>query len=43
VFSFAADDRADAFYESHGFARDGAEKAEEAWAHLAEVRIRRSL
>jgi GNAT superfamily N-acetyltransferase len=43
VWSFAANERANAFYESLGFARDGAEKAEEAWAGLPEVRFRRSL
>jgi GNAT superfamily N-acetyltransferase len=43
VWSFAANERANAFYESHGFTRDGTEKAEEAWARLPEVRFRRSL
>jgi GNAT superfamily N-acetyltransferase len=43
VWSFAANDRANAFYESTGFTRDGAERTEEAWAHIAEVRYRRSL
>ena len=43
VWSFAANDRANAFYERAGFARDGAEKTEDAWAHLLEVRFRRSL
>ena len=43
VWSFAANDRANAFYERAGFTRDGAEKTEEVWAHLPEVRYRRSL
>jgi GNAT superfamily N-acetyltransferase len=43
VWSFAANERANAFYEGHGFTRDGAERTEEVWAHLPEVRYRRSL
>jgi GNAT superfamily N-acetyltransferase len=43
VWSFAANERANRFYESAGFRRDGAEKTEEAWAHVPEVRFRRSL
>ena len=43
VWSFAANDRANAFYEAQGFVRDGAEKTEEAWANIREVRYRRSL
>ena len=43
VWSFAANARANAFYERVGFTRDGAEKTEDAWAHLSEVRYRRSL
>ena len=43
VWSFAANQRANAFYEAAGFARDGAERTEEAWADLAEVRYRRAL
>jgi GNAT superfamily N-acetyltransferase len=43
VWSFAANERANAFYESAGFTRDGAEKTEDAWAGLLEVRYRRSL
>jgi GNAT superfamily N-acetyltransferase len=43
VWSFAANERANRFYESHGFERDGAEKTEEAWAGLPEVRYRRTL
>jgi GNAT superfamily N-acetyltransferase len=41
VWSFAANERANAFYESHRFARDGAERREEVWADLLEVRYRR--
>jgi GNAT superfamily N-acetyltransferase len=43
VWSFAANERATAFYERAGFTRDGADKTEAAWAHLPEVRFRRSL
>jgi ribosomal protein S18 acetylase RimI-like enzyme len=43
LWSFADNDRANAFYEANGFTRDGAEKREEHWAHLLEVRYRRSL
>jgi GNAT superfamily N-acetyltransferase len=43
VWSFAANERANAFYERAGFTRDGAEKTEDTWAHLLEVRFRRSL
>lgn len=43
VWSFAGNERANAFYESHGLARDGAERTEEAWAHVPEVRYRRPL
>jgi ribosomal protein S18 acetylase RimI-like enzyme len=43
VWSFAANDPANAFYEALGFERDGAERTEEAWAHIPEVRYRRSL
>ena len=43
VWSFAANDRANAFYERAGFTRDGAERTEDAWAQLLEVRYRRSL
>ena len=43
VWSFAANERANAFYERAGFTRDGAERTEEVWAHLLEVRYRRSL
>jgi GNAT superfamily N-acetyltransferase len=43
VWSFAANERGNAFYERAGFTRDGAQKTEDAWAHLLEVRFRRSL
>jgi L-amino acid N-acyltransferase YncA len=43
VWSFAANERANRFYEAHGFTRDGAERTEAAWADLLEVRYRRSL
>jgi GNAT superfamily N-acetyltransferase len=43
VWSFAANERANAFYEAHGFRRDGAEKAQEHWANILEVRYRRRL
>jgi GNAT superfamily N-acetyltransferase len=43
VWSFAGNERANAFYQASGFARDGAEKAEEVWAGLREVRFRRTL
>jgi GNAT superfamily N-acetyltransferase len=43
VWSFAANDRANAFYESEGFTRDGAERTEETWAHIPELRYRREL
>jgi GNAT superfamily N-acetyltransferase len=43
VWSFAANERANRFYERAGFTRDGAEKTEEAWADLPEIRFRRSL
>jgi ribosomal protein S18 acetylase RimI-like enzyme len=43
VWSFAANDRANAFYESEGFKRDGAERTEETWAQIPEVRYRRAL
>ena len=43
VWSFAANERANAFYERHGFALDGGERTEEAWAHILELRYRRAL
>jgi GNAT superfamily N-acetyltransferase len=43
VWSFAANERANAFYEAEGFRRDGAERTEQTWADIAEVRYRREL
>ena len=43
VWSFDANERANAFYEAHGFERDGATRTEEVWAHIPEVRYRRPL
>ena len=43
VWSFADNERANRFYERHGFARDGTERTEEAWARIPEIRYRRSL
>ena len=43
VWSFTANDRANAFYEAQGFARDGAERTEERFANIPSVRYRRSL
>jgi GNAT superfamily N-acetyltransferase len=43
LWSFHANDRANAFYERAGFTRDGAERANERWARIPEVRYRRSL
>jgi GNAT superfamily N-acetyltransferase len=43
VWSFAANVRANAFYEVHGFAPDGTERTEESWGHIEEIRYRRAL
>jgi ribosomal protein S18 acetylase RimI-like enzyme len=43
VWSFASNDRANAFYEASGFTRDGGERRQEAWADILEFRYRRSL
>jgi GNAT superfamily N-acetyltransferase len=43
VWSFAGNERANAFYENAGFARDGSERTEEVWAGTLEVRYRRPL
>jgi GNAT superfamily N-acetyltransferase len=43
VWSFAANERANAFYEAQGFERDGSERTEDSWAHVPEVRYRRPL
>jgi GNAT superfamily N-acetyltransferase len=43
VWSFDANQRANAFYEAQGFERDGMTRTQPAWAHIAEVRYRRDL
>jgi GNAT superfamily N-acetyltransferase len=43
LWSFAANERANAFYETHGFTRDGTEQRQEIWAGIPEVRYRRAL
>jgi RimJ/RimL family protein N-acetyltransferase len=43
LWSFADNARANAFYERHGFERDGATRTEEVWAWIPEVRYRRRL
>jgi L-amino acid N-acyltransferase YncA len=43
VWSFDANDRANAFYEAHGFTRDGAQVREAVWADILQVRYRRTL
>ena len=43
VWSFDANERANAFYEAHAFTRDGATRTEDVWAHIPEVRYRRDL
>ena len=43
VWSFADNARANAFYERHGFERDGSERREDAWANILEVRYARTL
>jgi GNAT superfamily N-acetyltransferase len=43
LWSFADNERANAFYEAHGFTRDGAERREAVWADILELRYRRSL
>jgi ribosomal protein S18 acetylase RimI-like enzyme len=43
VWSFADNARANAFYEAHGFVRDGAEVREAEWADILQVRYRRAL
>jgi GNAT superfamily N-acetyltransferase len=43
LWSFADNDRANTFYERHGFARDGAEQRRDFSAGALEVRYRRSL
>jgi GNAT superfamily N-acetyltransferase len=43
VWSFADNDRANAFYQAMGFARDGTERRQEAWGQALEVRYRQAL
>jgi GNAT superfamily N-acetyltransferase len=43
LWSFDANERANAFYEAQGFKRDGTERREEVWAGILEVRYRRPL
>ena len=41
IWSFAANERANAFYERHGFRPDGAKKRDAVWADLLQLRFRR--
>jgi L-amino acid N-acyltransferase YncA len=43
LWSFTDNARANAFYERHGFERDGTTRAELVWALIPEVRYRRNL
>jgi RimJ/RimL family protein N-acetyltransferase len=43
VWSFADNERANRFYERHGFTHDGTERTEAEWADIPEVRYRRTL
>jgi GNAT superfamily N-acetyltransferase len=43
LWSFAANERANAFYEANGFTREGAQRRQELWAEILEVRYRRAL
>jgi GNAT superfamily N-acetyltransferase len=43
AWAFDANERANRFYEAHGFTRDGAERREQVWADILEVRYRRDL
>lgn len=43
VWSFVANERANAFYEKHGFRRDGGRRREEVWAYVDQVRYRVTL
>lgn len=43
LWSFRDNERANAFYERHGFRRDGAEKRMADWDHIPIVRYRRTL
>ena len=42
VWSFRGNERANSFYERHGFVRDGAEKRMAEWAQVPIVRYRRA-
>jgi GNAT superfamily N-acetyltransferase len=43
VWSFAANERANAFYAAQGFEPDGGQRTEDVWAHLLQLRYRRAL
>jgi RimJ/RimL family protein N-acetyltransferase len=43
VWSFLGNERANAFYEAHGMARDGARRREAVWNEIDEVRYRVAL
>jgi ribosomal protein S18 acetylase RimI-like enzyme len=43
VWSFADNERANAFYEAMGFTRDDTERRQEAWGRVLEVRYRQGL
>ena len=43
LWSFDANSPANAFYEAHGFERDGATRRQQHWGNLLEVRYRRGL
>ena len=43
LWSFDVNARANAFYEAHGFERDGARRREQHWGRILEVRYRRDL
>jgi GNAT superfamily N-acetyltransferase len=43
LWSLAGNARANDFYEAQGFRRDGAERHQDTWAELPQVRYRRSL
>ena len=40
VWSFLPNERANAFYEKHGFTRDGGRRREAVWAYVDQVRYR---
>jgi ribosomal protein S18 acetylase RimI-like enzyme len=43
VWSFASNQRANAFYEGQGFRRDGSVRTQAVWADVLQVRYRRPL